>query len=77
VIIKQKGYILFITFSMLALCTALVSVFMVKGVTHKKLSSALLEQEQLQQFAMSTIAIGQSFLSFSAEELKVPVEKNR
>ena len=71
---KQKGYILFITFSMLALCTALVSVFMVKGITHKRLSSALLEQEQLSQFAMSTVAIGQSFLSFSAEDLKAPVE---
>ena len=73
---KQKGYILFITFSMLALCTALVSVFMVKGITHKRLSSALLEQEQLNQFAMSTLAIGQSFLSFSAEELKAPVEND-
>lgn len=73
--VKQKGYILFITFSMLALCTALVSVFMVKGLTHKKLSSSLLEQEQLYDFAMSSIAIGQSFLSFSGEELKKIAEE--
>jgi len=72
---RQNGYILFITFSMLALCTALVSVFMVKGITHKKLSSALLEQEKLQQFAMSSVAIAQSFLSFSPEDLQPKKEE--
>jgi len=66
----QKGYILFITFSMLALCTALVSVFMVKGITHKKLAFGLLEQEQLNQFALSSLALGQSFLTVSAEDAK-------
>jgi len=67
---KQKGYILFITFSMLALCTALVSMFMVKGITHKRLSSALLEQEQLSNFALNSVALGQSYLSFTAEDIK-------
>jgi hypothetical protein len=66
----QRGYILFITFSMLALCTALVSVFMVKGITHKKLTLALLRQEQISQFALSLPAMGQSFLSFSADDIK-------
>jgi hypothetical protein len=35
---QQRGYILFITFSILALCVALVSAFMVKGFAHKKLT---------------------------------------
>jgi len=65
----QSGYILFITFSMLALCTALVSAFMVKGFTHKRLASALLQQDQLSQFVLSTPALAQSFLAFSADEV--------
>ena len=82
---RQKGFILFITFSMLALSTALVSVFMVKGITHKKLAFGLLEQEQLNQFAVSSLALGQSFLSVSAEDAQkegdqksqdVPAEKS-
>jgi hypothetical protein len=55
---------------MLALCTALVSVFMVKGITHKKLATALLNQSQMEQFALSTPALAQSFLAFSAKEVK-------
>jgi hypothetical protein len=66
----QSGYILLITFSMLALCTGLVSIFLVKGMTHKKLAIALLEQEKMNQFVLSTPALAQSFLSFSAEDLK-------
>lgn len=71
---QQRGYILFITFSMLALCTALVSMFMVKGFTHKKLATALLEQEKMNRFALSTSELAQSFLSFSAEDIK-PADK--
>ena len=71
---QQRGYILFITFSMLALCTALVSMFMIKGITHKKFAIALLEQEKMNQFALTTPALAQSFLSFSAQEVK-PQEK--
>jgi|GEM_PF-731662 len=67
---QQRGYILFITFSMLALCSALVSVFLIKGVTHKKLATALIRQEQMNQFLLSTPALLQSFLAFSADEVK-------
>lgn len=67
---QQRGYILFITFSMLALCTALVSVCMVKGIIHKKLAIALIDQEQMNQFALSTPALAQSFLAFTADEVK-------
>ncbi|AXK60713.1 hypothetical protein [Candidatus Chromulinivorax destructor] len=66
---QQKGYILFITFSMLALCATLVSMFMIKGITHKKLSSALLQREKLQDFTVNCVAIAQSYLSISADEL--------
>jgi hypothetical protein len=65
---QQRGYILFLTFSMLALCTALVSAFMIKGLTHKKFTQVLLNQEQMQQFTMSVTALAQSFLSFPAPE---------
>ncbi|MBP6870274.1 hypothetical protein KBC04_05300 [Candidatus Babeliales bacterium] len=74
---QQRGYILFITFSILALCVALVSAFMVKGFAHKKLTLLLLEQEQLAQFAISTPALAQSFLAISGKEieaLQAPVE---
>lgn len=67
---RQRGYILFMTFSMLALCTALVSVFMVKGITHKKFATVLLDQDQINQLALSTPALAQSFLGFSATEMK-------
>ena len=70
---QQRGYILFITFSILALCTAIVSVFMIKGLTHKKFTQLLLNQEQMQQFTLSTTALAQSFLSFPAPDKK---EKN-
>ncbi len=66
----QSGYILLITFSMLALCTGLVSIFLVKGMTHKKLAIALLEQEKMNQFILSTPALAQSFLSFAADDVK-------
>ncbi len=71
---QQPGYILLITFLILALCSTLVSVFLTKGMTHKKLAAALLEQEKINQFALSTPALAQSFLSFSAQDLKP--EKN-
>lgn len=64
---QQKGYILFITFSMLALCATLVSMFMIKGITHKKLSSALLQREKLQDFTVNCVAIAQSYLSIPAD----------
>ena len=67
---QQRGYILFITFSMLALCSALVSVFLIKGITHKKLATALIHQEQMNQLLVSTPALTQSFLAFSADEVK-------
>ena len=67
---QQRGYILFITFSILALCASIVSVVMVKGLTHKKFTQALLNQEQMQQFTLSTTALAQSFLSFPAPEKK-------
>ncbi len=67
---SQKGYILFITFSILALCTALVSAFMMKGMTHKKIAMALLEQEKINQFLLSTPALAQSYLYFSADEVE-------
>jgi hypothetical protein len=68
---QQRGYILLITFAILALCTALVSMFMVKGLTHKKLTSAFLEQEKMNQFVLSTPALAQSFLSFSLDDMKL------
>lgn len=74
---KQPGYILFMTFSILALCAALVSAFMMKGMLHKQLTSALLEQEKLQQLAVSVPALAQSFLAFSVEDCKdLPKESN-
>ena len=63
---KQPGYILFMTFSILALCAALVSAFLIKGMVHKRLTTVVLEREQLEQLALSLPAIAQSFLSFSA-----------
>lgn len=66
---QQRGYILFITFSILALCAALISAFMVKGMMHKKLTLVLLEQNELQQFALSTPTLAQSFLAFSADQV--------
>ena len=73
---QQPGYILFITFSILALCAGLISAFMVKGITHKRLTLTLLEQNQLGQFAFSTPALAQSFLSFSAEQMKSVTNQN-
>lgn len=67
---QQQGYILFLTFSILALCTALVSMFLVKGFTHKKFTKIVLEQQQMQQFLVSTTALAQSLLAFSQEELQ-------
>jgi hypothetical protein len=67
---QQPGYILFLTFSMLALCTAVVSAFMLQGLTHKKLTQVLLHQEQMQQFTTSTTALAQSFLALPAEDKK-------
>lgn len=73
---KQKGFILFITFSMLALCATLVTMFMIKGIAHKKLSAALLQQEQLVDFAVSCTALGQSYLSLPIEDIKA-TDKNK
>ncbi len=70
----QSGYILLVTFSMLALCSALVSMFLAKGLTHKKFTTIALEQEKMHQFLLSTPALAQSFLSFSADEMQ-PVKK--
>lgn len=66
----QRGYILFLTFSMLAACVALVSLYMLKGITHKRLTFALLEQNELSIFAFSTPSLAQSFLAFSADQAK-------
>ncbi len=72
---QQRGYILFITFSMLALCAMIVSVVMVKGLMHKKFTQLLLNQEQMQQFTLSTVALAQSFLSFPVPEKKESVQQ--
>ncbi len=66
----RQGYILFMTFSMLALCTALISVALVKGIVHKKIASVILEQERIERFAYSVPALAQSFLSFSAADIR-------
>ena len=67
---NKKGYILFVTFSMLALCSAMVSTFLVKGVTHKRLAHFLLQRQEVDQLAVSATALGQSFLSFSKDEIE-------
>lgn len=71
---QQQGYILLVTFSMLALCTALVSMFMIKGLTHKRLATIVVEQEKMNQFAVSATALVQSFLSFPSEDTKDSVQ---
>jgi len=72
---KKSGFILFMTFAMLALCTALVNMFMIKGIAHKRFTASLLKQQELVQFAIATTALGQSILAISAQELK-PAEKD-
>lgn len=67
---QQPGYILFVTFSMLALATALVTLFVMQGMHHKRFAQALLYKQQAQQFAISSLALGQSFLTFTDKEMK-------
>jgi len=66
----QNGFILFMTFAMLSICTVMVSMFFIKGMEHKRFSSALLAQEEMINFAVSTVSIGQSALAISVKELK-------
>jgi hypothetical protein len=73
---KQPGFILFITFSILALCTALVSAFLVKGMVHKRVVQVIIDQEQLASLALSTPAIVQSFL-YAPSDKKLKSEKNK
>lgn len=67
---QQRGYILFMTFSILTLCVALVSAFLVKGMTHRKFAMVVMNQEEYNQFSFSTPALAQAFLAFSAEQVK-------
>jgi hypothetical protein len=72
---NQQGYILLMTFSMLTLCIALVSMFLAKGMTHKKFTTIVLEREKMNQFILSTPALAQSFLSFPAEDNEQSTKK--
>lgn len=67
---QQPGYILLLTFSMLVLCVALVSAAMIKGLTHKKVTTALLYQDQMSQFTASLPALAQSLLLIPSEDKK-------
>lgn len=73
----QKGYILVFSFSILALCTALISLCIIKGITHKKFCQATIEREQLDNFALSGIALAQSFLSFASDNQTTSEQKNQ
>jgi flagellar basal body rod protein FlgB len=70
VIMRKPGYILFITFCMLALCTTLVSLFVIQGMHLKRFSQALLDKQQVFQFAISCVSLQQSFLTFSKKEVE-------
>ncbi len=67
---QQRGYILFITFSMLALCSGLVTLFISKGFAHKRFMQIVSERQMMQQFTRSNLALAQSFLSFSLDDIK-------
>lgn len=65
---KKPGYILFIVFAMLALCTAVVSLFVTQGLEHKRFLQALMHKQTVENFATSCLTLGQGFLTFSKDE---------
>lgn len=66
---QQNGYILFITFAMLALCATITSLFFVRGMGHRYLVQVVSQQDRLQTLAQSAVEIAKSQLLVDPEEL--------
>lgn len=65
---KKPGYILFVVFAMLALCTTIVSLFVTQGLEHKRFLQSLMQRQSVTHFATSCLTLGQGFLTFSKDD---------
>ena len=63
----KPGYVLFLIFSILSVCTLLITLYFSKATTYKDLTHIIITQEKATQLAISSSALGQSILYASEE----------
>jgi len=66
----KNGYILFLLFSILSLCSVLVSLYFSRVIIYRQLMQLTANKQQCQQLAISCADLGQSLLTTIKEEKK-------
>lgn len=67
---NKPGYILFLLFSILSLCSVLISLYFSRVIIYRQLIQTNIKEQQCQQLAISCLDLGQSLLIPEQEEKK-------
>lgn len=65
---NKKGYILFLLFSILSVCSILISLCFSRAIVYQQLMNLVTTEEQCQQLALSSVNLAQSILTPQKEE---------
>ena len=64
---NKRGYILFLLFSILSVCTMLITLYFSQSVSYQNLMQVLTTQDKAKQLALSSASIGQALLYIPKE----------
>ncbi len=65
---NKKGYILFLLFSILSVCSILISLCFSRAMVYQQLMNLVTTQQQCQQLALSSVNIAQAIITPQKEE---------
>jgi hypothetical protein len=65
---NKKGYILFLLFSVLSVCSILISLCFSRTMVYQQLMNLVTTEQQCQQLALSSVGIAQAILTPQKEE---------
>lgn len=69
---NKQGYILFLLFGFLSVCSILISLCFSRTVVYRKLMNLAIKEQQCQQLALSSISLAESILTVENEENSPP-----
>lgn len=69
---NRPGYILFLLFGILSICSILITLCFSRTITYQQLMKLATQEQQCQQLALSSISLAESLLTIKEEEKTSP-----
>lgn len=72
---NKKGYILFLVFSILAMCTLLITIFFARTITYHNVMHVLTTKQRAANLALGSTVLGQAMLYVPVDKKNLEPEK--